>query len=91
MYQILLEALPKEDERVIVNSQQGFTKGKAFLTKVIVFYDEIIGSVEKKQLLCLEFSKAFSTSHHILYNQSGKIKAASVDFKVSEICPNCQA
>lgn len=36
-----------KDEKVTTNSHLGFTKGKPFLTKAIVFSDEITGSIDK--------------------------------------------
>jgi len=63
---------------VIVNRQRGFTKGKAFLTKVTVFYDEITGSMDKGRkaaVTYLDFSKAFNTGYSNLYSQIGKIKS----------------
>lgn len=61
MEQILLEALSKhmKDEKVVANSQCGFTNGKVFLTKVKVFYDEITGSIDKGRkaaVVYLDFS-----------------------------------
>lgn len=50
-----------KDEKAIVNSQRGFTKGKAFLTKAIVFYDEITGSMDKGRKVAVVYPARPST------------------------------
>lgn len=49
MEQSFLEAICKymKDKKATESSQQGFTKGKSCLTKLIAFYDEVTGTVDK--------------------------------------------
>lgn len=41
MEQLILDVSSKhgEEKKIIMSSQQGFTKGKSFLTNLIAFYD----------------------------------------------------
>ncbi|CAM5077082.1 unnamed protein product, partial [Eretmochelys imbricata] len=67
------------ERKVIRNSQHGFTKGKSCLTNLIVFYNEITGSVDEGKAvdMFLDFSKAFDTvSHSIL---ASKLKKYGLD------------
>jgi len=72
MEQLILEVMIKqvEEKKVIRSSQQGFTKGKSCLTKLIAFYDGMTGWVDKGRavdVVYLDFSKTFDTvSHNIL-------------------------
>ncbi|CAM5115825.1 unnamed protein product [Eretmochelys imbricata] len=78
MEQVLKDSILKhlEERKVIRNSEHGFTKTKSCLTNLIVFYDEITGSVDigkAVNVIYLDFRKAFDTvSHSILANKLKK-------------------
>ena len=72
MEQLVLGAISEqlEEEKVIRNSQHGFTKGKSYLTNLVAFYDGITSWVDAGRavdVIYLDIIKAFDTvSHNIL-------------------------
>ncbi|PKU46139.1 hypothetical protein llap_3551 [Limosa lapponica baueri] len=62
-----------EEKKAIRSSQHRFTKGKACLTNLIVFYNGMTGGIDEGRavdVVYLEFSKAFNTvSHSILIDR----------------------
>lgn len=57
----------KKDERVIWNSQHGFTKGRSCLTHLVFLYDEMIGSGDSGRTADVDFWRTFDTvSHSVL-------------------------
>ncbi|CAM5074315.1 unnamed protein product [Natator depressus] len=97
MEKILKESILKhlEERKVIRNSQHGFTNGKACLTNLIVFYDEITGSVDEGKavdVLFLDFSKAFDmVSHCILASKLKKYGLDEWTIRWIESWLDCQA
>lgn len=66
MEQVLLEDISrsKKENRVMWNSQHGFTKGEWCLTNVITFYDKMsgfVGNERAQDTICLDFSKTFDS------------------------------
>jgi len=82
MEPLILEVITKqvEENKVIMSSQHGFTKGKSYLTSLIAFYDDMTGWVDEGRavdVVYLDFSKAFDTvSHNIL---PGKLRKCWLD------------
>ena len=76
MKQLVLNTLPNqlEEKQVIRNSQHGFTKGKSCLSNLAAFYEVVIGWVDggsAVDVVYLDFSIVFDTSHNILVIKSG--------------------
>jgi len=82
MEQLILDVIVKqvEEKKVIMSSQQGFTKGKSCLTNLITFCDGMTGWVDEGRavdVVYLNFSKAFDTvSHDILL---GKLRNCGLE------------
>jgi len=79
--QLILDVISKQvEEKVIRNSQHGFTKRRLCLTNLIAFYDDTTSWVKEgraKDVVYLNFSKAFDTvSHNILI---GKLRKCGLD------------
>ena len=72
MEQFILDDMSKQidENKVIMSSQHGFTKGKSCLNNLIVFYDGMISRVDEGRavdVVYLDFTKNFDTvSHNIL-------------------------
>ena len=82
MEQLVLGAISEqlEEEKVIRNSQHGFTKGKSCLTKFIDFYDGITSWVDAERavdVIYLDFIKAFDTVSHNI--QIRKLRKCGID------------
>ncbi|KAK4831719.1 hypothetical protein QYF61_018771 [Mycteria americana] len=69
MERILLGAITSQMKCLIGKSQQGFTKGKLFLTNLVAFCDKVTCSIDMGQavdIVYLDFSKAFDRVSHSL-------------------------
>lgn len=69
MEQIILDDMidHMRNERVILDSQHGFTRGRSCLTSLVVFYDGVTALVNKGKatdVIYLDLSKAFDMVHH---------------------------
>jgi len=65
MKQLILNVISKQvEEKKVISSQHGFTKGKSCLTNMTAFYDGMTGWVDEWRtldVLYLNFSKASDT------------------------------
>lgn len=85
--QLVLDTLSKLlEEKVIKNSQHGFSKEKSCLIKLVAFYDVVTGWVEGGRVVdvvYLDFSKFFDTiSQNILVTKLRKMWERWVDGEV---------
>lgn len=56
-----------QKDKVIWNSQHGFTKGRSCFTHLVFLYDETIGSEDNGRTMDIDFGKTFDTvSYSIL-------------------------
>jgi len=81
MDHLILEVIIKQgEEKKVISSQHGFTKGKSCLTNLIAFYDGVTGWVDDGRALdvvYLDFSKNFDTvSNNIL---TGELRKCGLD------------
>jgi len=81
MEQVILEVIVKQvEEKKVISSQHGFTKGKSCLINLVAFYNGMTGWVDEGRVVdvvYLEFRRAFDTvSHNTLI---GKLKKCVLD------------